>query len=678
MNVIKSLTLLSFVGFIALWIFVGFSFALLLSFIVIWIAAIFLSPKPKAPKNGQKNNETNEEYEQRKKTEEFQHQIAKNNDYANNRDFQLLITVCGVPNTLKIFKTLHDQKIWTDKSPNVVYQTIQPLVQQCGKDKAAEIVFALLDKGFWRAENPFFVSNTLLPLIQTCGGWDIAGDILQTLCERKILTPTNGNDLINGSVIPLLKVCGAWEKTKEILFSPHEQGLLIQHTNFVKNVVLPLMQACGDWDTVKDILQTLHEKGILTTTNSYALINSTVAPLLKVCGSWEKTKEILFSPHGQGSLIQNLNFVKEIIVPLMQACRDWDTVKDILQTLHEKEILTTTNSYDLINSAVIPLLKVCGSWGKAKEILWNLHRKGLLTQNANFVREVVVPLFKTLGKWSKIEEILLTYHENGVLQHHDFSLVKAVIPLIQIHGWKKVKEISLPLFQIKVWTQQQPNFLSDVVFPLLETEKTENVFIALTALKKSNIKIDRGIVSKVRSYGLKTVTSVVVTLAEERISKDLHFAYNTVLPMTCNFGWDDTRDILITLRNVGFDPITHTKFLENTLPNLIESYGWKRIKESIKSLESEEFSINEHSFEEINELLTRYEPKQLGYALTHIKEGTLFVGAHKIEVKTIMGEPDYVKSGGRTEDWCYEPSKNAKKFGKRIKFRGDYVYDFRI
>lgn len=184
--------------------------------------------------------------------------------------------------------------------------------------------------------------------------------------------------------------------------------------------------------------------------------------------------------------------------------------------------------------------------------------------------------------------------------------------------------------------------------------------------------------SKVRSYGLKTVTSVVVTLAEERISKDLHFAYNTVLPMTCNFGWDDTRDILITLRNVGFDPITHTKFLENTLPNLIESYGWKRIKESIKSLESEEFSINEHSFEEINELLTRYEPKQLGYALTHIKEGTLFVGAHKIEVKAIMGEPDYVKSGGRTEDWCYEPSKNAKKFGKRIKFRGDYVYDFRI
>lgn len=490
MNVIKSLTLLSFIGFVVLWILVGFSFELFSSFVFILLITMFFCSGRKAPVNDdQKEDETNEEYEQRKKTEEFQRQIAENNDYANNQDFQLLITDYGVLNTQKIFKALHDKKIWTDQSPSVVYQTIQPLVQQCGKEKASDIVFFLLDKGLWTMDNPFFVSDAVLPLIQTCG--------------------------------------------------------------------------------------------------------------------------------------------------------DWDTAKDVLLTSYEGKILTTDNSRDLINNAVIPLMKLCGSWSKAKEILF-------------------------------------TYHEKGVLQNSDFSLVKVVVPLIEKYGWKKVKEISLILFEVNVWNQKKPNFLNDVVFPLLETEKTKDVLIALTAFEQSNIYIDSDIVPRVRSNGLTDVTTILVTLAENHISNDANFAFHTVFPMISSVGWDTTQDILITLRNAGFDPTSHAKLLKNTLPNLIESNSWEQIKESIESLKSEGFNINEDSFEIITNLLTRYEPSQLGYVLTNIKENNLFVGAHKIEVRAMMGEPYYIKSGGRTEDWCYEPSKNAKKFGKRIKFRGDYVYDFRI
>ena len=77
-------------------------------------------------------------------------------------------------------------------------------------------------------------------------------------------------------------------------------------------------------------------------------------------------------------------------------------------------------------------------------------------------------------------------------------------------------------------------------------------------------------------------------------------------------------------------------------------------------------------------LIQRYGARHVKEVLDHIHKGELWCGAHKKEVERILGEPYEIQYKDYTEDWSYEPSKNAKRFGKRIKFKGDRVHDFRI
>lgn len=77
-------------------------------------------------------------------------------------------------------------------------------------------------------------------------------------------------------------------------------------------------------------------------------------------------------------------------------------------------------------------------------------------------------------------------------------------------------------------------------------------------------------------------------------------------------------------------------------------------------------------------LIRRYGIKNVLDVINNLGTKTLWTGAHKEEVLEIMGKPYEVQYKRYTEDWCYQPSKNALRFGQRIKFKGDRVYDFRL
>lgn len=121
--------------------------------------------------------------------------------------------------------------------------------------------------------------------------------------------------------------------------------------------------------------------------------------------------------------------------------------------------------------------------------------------------------------------------------------------------------------------------------------------------------------------------------------------------------------------------IGETSYLvSKTVNPLVEVYGLEKIWTFLRSLRLKDFWDGE----DILDLASRYELDDIEDVLLNLHEKRIFVGAHKIEVEAIMGKPDHIREGGRSEDWCYEPSKSGKRFGKRITFKGDYVYDFRV
>ena len=114
--------------------------------------------------------------------------------------------------------------------------------------------------------------------------------------------------------------------------------------------------------------------------------------------------------------------------------------------------------------------------------------------------------------------------------------------------------------------------------------------------------------------------------------------------------------------------------VSQTVLPLVKVYGLEKVWTFLRSLRLKKVWDDEDIFD----LASRYELDDIEDVLHNLHAKRIFVGAHKIEVEAIMGKPDHIREGGRSEDWCYEPSKSGKRFGKRITFKGDYVYDFRV
>ena len=117
-----------------------------------------------------------------------------------------------------------------------------------------------------------------------------------------------------------------------------------------------------------------------------------------------------------------------------------------------------------------------------------------------------------------------------------------------------------------------------------------------------------------------------------------------------------------------------SNLVSKTVKPLVERYGFEEVWNLLRSLKNKAIWNGEDLFD----LTSRYQLDDIETVLSMLHEKRIFVGAHKIEVEAIMGKPDSIQNKGRSEDWCYEPSKSGKRFGKRITFKGDYVYDFRV
>lgn len=107
----------------------------------------------------------------------------------------------------------------------------------------------------------------------------------------------------------------------------------------------------------------------------------------------------------------------------------------------------------------------------------------------------------------------------------------------------------------------------------------------------------------------------------------------------------------------------------------IQEYKARKAEEEYQARVSD---LNTKIQEELMPLVQRYGLSHLEEVLDHIRKKEIWTGAHKEEVRRILGKPYEIQQKPTTEDWCYKPSKNAKRFGTRIKFKGDRVNDYRI